>query len=158
MDTVLNEGVKIVCDKILEQPEVTDQNSVASWEARRWIRIADYIIENDFGTFREDEVEAVKNAIREARRKYFTANVLDQVMWDTDPKQDESTNYGHPPIPRTKKEIEHERMQYEAQVEAQRKKKEMEYEYHIKQGARSQYQGTSGLGIGNAVNSVLGGY
>ena len=158
MLTTLNEGVKIVCDKILENPDITDSNSTASWEARRWMRIADYILENDFGTFREEEIEAVKNAVRDARRKYFTANVLDQVMWDTDPQQNEANSYMHPPIPQTQKEIKREQEEYLAQQEEKRRLEEMSYEYQ--QGMRGQYgmaNGTNrqdlGLGLNAATNS-----
>lgn len=127
----MNEGVKIVCDKILEHPHITDANSKAG-EERRWMHMADYIIENDFDTFDQEDVEAVKNAIRGARQKYFTANVLDHVMWETDPAKNMNHPFDYPPLPKSQKVLKKER---EAAIEENRRREEqqrMEMDYRMK--------------------------
>lgn len=127
----MNEGVKIVCDKILEHPHITDANSKAG-EERRWMHMADYIIENDFDTFDQEDVEAVKNTIREARQKYFTANVLDHVMWETDPAKNMNHPFDYPPLPKSQKVLKKER---EAAIEESRRREEqqrMELDYRMK--------------------------
>ena len=152
----MNEGVKIVCDKILEHPHITDANSI-SGEERRWMHIADYIIENDYDTFDQEDVDAVKNAIREARRKYFTANVLDHVMWETDPSKTKTHPFDYPPLPKSQKVLKHER---EAAMETSRRREEkerMEYEYRMKaqMGMRGPHA-TSDYSLANGSN-LLGG-
>lgn len=127
----MNEGVKIVCDKILEHPHITDANSNAG-EERRWMHMADYIIENDFDTFDKEDVEAVKNTIREARQKYFTANVLDHVMWEADPVKTKAHPFDYPPLPKSQKVLKTER---EAAIETSRRRADqerMEHEYRMK--------------------------
>lgn len=128
----MNEGVKIVCDKILEYPHITDSNSNAG-EERRWILIADYIIENDFETFDQEDVDAVKNAIREARRKYFTANVLDHVVWETEPKnQKDSHPFDYPPLPKSQKVLKEDRQMREEEMKRRADRDRMEQEYRMK--------------------------
>lgn len=110
----MNEGVKIVCDKLLEKPHVVDPNSTCPWHDRRWMRLAEYIVANDDDVFDTEEVQAVHNTIREAKRKTFSAIITDHVVWDTDPQRNE---FSPPPTPQTKAEIEQQHRDHQRRQE-----------------------------------------
>ena len=64
-----------------------------------------------------EEVQAVHNSIREAKRKSFSAIITDHVVWDTDPQRNE---FSPPLVPQTKAEMEEQNRNYQRQQEMER--------------------------------------
>ena len=149
----MNEGVKIVCDKLLEKPHVVDPNSTCPWHDRRWMRLAEYIVANDDDVFDTEEVQAVHNSIREAKRKTFSAIITDHVVWDTDPQRNE---FSPPLVPQTKAEMEEQNRNYQRQQEMeQAARASKRYAFAGQQAGGSGVIGGGSL-IG-AAGSLLGG-
>ena len=144
----MNEGVKIVCDKILEHPEVTDASADIDITIRRWMTMADFIIENDYNTFDQSDVDAVKDTIRLARQKYFTGVVLEHVVWETDPK---SNQYSYPLVPRSKKILLQEQKQLEEQAKQRMEMAKYEEQYRLRGGPHP----SSAYGIGSNITGGL---
>lgn len=148
----MNEGVKIVCDKLLEKPHVVDPNTTCPWHDRRWMRLAEYIVANDDDVFDTEEVQAVHNSIREAKRKSFSAIITDHVVWDTDPQRNE---FSPPLVPQTKAE---QNRNYQRQQEMERAAKEASKRYSFASAQQAGGFGVIGGGsLIGAAGNLLGG-
>ena len=65
--------VTMICEKLMADPE----SCLDGMLLNPWTRAARLVIENDDALFDEDEVQAVVNAWREAKRKHFFGIVVE---------------------------------------------------------------------------------
>jgi hypothetical protein len=112
----MNEGVKIVAEKLLADPSMLVEGVVI----HPWVQLATLIEENYKDIFTQEEIDHIREAKKEAVRLEFTGMVLD-VMNADDPHSVH--------VPLTK--AQHKRRL--EQAEEQRRMYEMEQNMHIAQ-------------------------
>ena len=71
----MHSGIKIICDRLMMHPESCLEGALIT----EWTHAARNVIENQSGIFTEEEVNAVKDAWKEAQRANFFGIVVEMV-------------------------------------------------------------------------------
>lgn len=71
----MHSGIKIICDRLMMNPESCIEGALIT----EWTHAARNVIENQSGMFTEEEVNAVKDAWKEAQRANFFATIVEMV-------------------------------------------------------------------------------
>ena len=71
----MHNGIKIICDRLMMHPESCLEGALIT----EWTHAARNVIENQSGIFTEEEVNAVKDAWKEAQRSNFFATIVEMV-------------------------------------------------------------------------------
>lgn len=71
----MHNGIKIICDRLMMHPESCLEGALIT----EWTHAARNVIENQSGIFTEEEVNAVKDAWKEAQRANFFGIVVEMV-------------------------------------------------------------------------------
>ena len=71
----MHNGIKIICDRLMMNPESCIEGALIT----EWTHAARSVIENQSKMFTEEEVDAVKDAWKEAQRAVFFGTVVEMV-------------------------------------------------------------------------------
>ena len=122
----MNEGVKIIAERLLADPSQLQEGSIRSV----WIRLAELVEENYREMFTNDEINHIRQAKIDAMRLEFSALVLDCI---------EDREDAHMAIPRSKNQMKLE------QAEQKRRMDEMDMNRYVRGQAAT--GGLGGMGI-----------
>ena len=84
MSEDMNEGVRLLIERMKTNPEEFDIGDGALYSSNRWGKLL-HITMTDEKTFTKEEREAVKTAFIQARRNNFTADVIRTLTINEDP-------------------------------------------------------------------------
>lgn len=84
MNKDMNEGVRLLIERMKTNPEEFDMGDGALYSSNKWGKLINGAM-SDVNIFSKEEREAVKEAFLEARRNNFTADVIRTLHGEENP-------------------------------------------------------------------------